>query len=62
MRLLSKEKCVIKDRGGMELIDVILAILLVILIWNVKQGFEMIDERLRDIYEATKKVNKDDSE
>lgn len=31
------------------------------LIWNVKQGFEMLDERLKDIYEAINKNNKDDT-
>jgi hypothetical protein len=37
---------------------VILIFLLAILVWNVKQGFERIDERLKEIYEIIVNNNK----
>lgn len=36
----------------------IISILLAILVWNIKQGFEKIDERLKEIHEAMVKNNK----
>lgn len=45
----------------MELGIWLVVIILGMITWNMKQGFNMIDERLKDIHEIIQKNNKEDN-